>query len=144
MKKVLIPEYLINAILSPDLGIASDDKPGSMNLQVAVSRARGDGEKVLDTDTHVDQATRASSYFPYPSNGWIIHEDENDEVLDTLNLDTVSNALGQLIENLSAINDNDVQVESTLICIKKMIEQGLTKTENDTLKQLKETIKSSL
>lgn len=144
MKKVLIPEYLINAILSPNLGIASDDKPGSMNLQVAVSRARGDGEKVLDTDTHVTQATRASSYFPYPSNGWIIHEDENYEVLDTLNLDTVSNALSQLIENLSAINDNDVQVESTLICIKKMIEQGLTKTENDTLKQLKETIKSSL
>lgn len=144
MKKVLIPEYLINAILSPNLGIASDDKPGSMNLQVAVSRARGDGEKVLDTDTHVTQATRASSYFPYPSNGWIIHEDENDEVLDTLNLDTVSNALSQLIENLSAINDNDVQVESTLICIKKMIEQGLTRTENDTLKQLKETIKSSL
>ena len=144
MKKVLIPEYLINAILSPNLGIASDDKPGSMNLQVAVSRARGDGEKVLDTDTHVTQATRASSYFPYPSNGWIIHEDENDEVLDTLNLDTVSNALSQLIKNLSAINDNDVQVESTLICIKKMIEQGLTRTENDTLKQLKETIKSSL
>lgn len=144
MKKVLIPEYLINAILSPDLGVASGDRPGTMNMQVAVSRARADGEKQLDTDTYVTQATRASSYFPYPSNGWIMHEEEGEGVLDTLNLDTVSITLNQLIEQISAIDDNDQQVEAALTVIKSIVDKGLTYTNNESMNKIKEDIKSNL
>lgn len=145
MKKVLIPEYMLTAILSPDLGLDSGDRPGTMSTQVAVARARENGEKTLDTDTYVDQATRASSYFPYPSNGWIIQEEEGgDEVLDTLNLDTVSITLEQLISQISAIDDNDQQVEAALIAIKSIVDKGLTYSQNQSMNRLKEEIKSKL
>lgn len=147
MKKVLIPEYMLSSILSPDMTIASDDTPGSMGLQVGVSRPRANGEKTLDLDTTVAQGTRASSYFPYPSNGWIIHEDEiaNSEALsDPLNLDSIRITLKDLIQKLLAIQDEDQRTEAAFIVLDSILDTGITKTDNSNFNAMKEEIKNKI
>lgn len=147
MKKVLIPEFMLSSILSADMTIASDDSPGSMGLQVGVSRPRANGEKTLDTDTHVAQATRASSYFPYPSNGWIIHEDEIaglETLSDPMNMDSIKITLKDLIEKLTAIQDEDERTEATFIVLKTITDTGLTKTNNSNFDTMKNEIKNKI
>lgn len=115
MKKIIVPEAILNEIINKDLSYIEGDQPYP-ETEIVVSQPRKNGM----TNTSDTFATQAAQYVhQYPS-GWYLRENNNDDslaVLDALNQKGLKQLLINLVHSFTAVN-NESQNEVIAVSFK--------------------------